>query len=226
MTPANAEIKPVKLLVANDRHLVREALACFLRHADVSLAVLESSSLAETVDSVGRDEIDVVIVGRELAGMSGLVGLQQIIAKRPTARVLILADSISRREAYDALRAGGAGIILKDMRGGALVSALRLVLAGETYLPAALLDEPATREPRGVPAGARFANLTRREVDVVRLLADGLSNREIAERLALAEVTVKLHLHNAFQKMGARSRSDAVRITLLAGFLKPEGESG
>src|ERR1700741_260188 len=102
MTPARAEIRPVRLLVADDRHLVREALACFLRHADPSLALQESASRAETGVAVPRDEIDVVIVGREMAGMSGLGGLQQIIAQRPTARVLILADSITRREAYDA----------------------------------------------------------------------------------------------------------------------------
>jgi DNA-binding NarL/FixJ family response regulator len=94
------------------------------------------------------------------------------------------------------------------------------VLAGETFVPSALVDEPTGAEAAPLGDGAQRAalgNLTRREFEAVRLLAEGLSNRDIAAAMRLAEVTVKLHLHNAFQKMGARSRADAVRIALKKG---------
>jgi DNA-binding NarL/FixJ family response regulator len=110
------------------------------------------------------------------------------------------------------------------LRGPALISALRLVLAGETYFPATLIEAPsgadeADRRTAEKAERAALGNLTRRELEVVKLLSSGLSNREIAGRLELAEVTVKLHLHNAFQKMGARSRADAVRIALQKGIV-------
>jgi DNA-binding NarL/FixJ family response regulator len=138
----------------------------------------------------------------------------------PGVPVVILSGVIGRSEAMEALRRGAAGVISKDLRGPALINALRLVLAGETFVPSTFVDEPA--EGEGAPEDASalraaLGNLTRRELEAVRLLADGLSNRDIAAAMALAEVTVKLHLHNAFQKMGARSRADAVRIALRKG---------
>lgn len=211
----------VRLLLADDHHLVREALSYYLRQTADGVEVEEASTLEEALCRAGSDgPFDAVILDLRMPGMNGLAGLEQMRDRLPGIPVVILSGVIGRAEAMDALRRGAAGVITKELRGPALINALRLVLAGEAFVPSTLVDEPpdpeATIEGESAQRAA-LGNLTRRELEAVRLLADGLSNREIAAAMALAEVTVKLHLHNAFQKMGARSRADAVRIALRKG---------
>jgi two-component system, NarL family, nitrate/nitrite response regulator NarL len=205
----------LRLLLADDHHLVREALSYYLRQTAAEVAVEEAASLPEALQKVRQSEtpFDAVILDLHMPGMNGLNGLEVMRAEVPGIPVIILSGNISPRETADAVRRGASGVIPKELRGPALINALRLVLAGETYLPATLIDAPSVDETERETLG----NLTRRELEVVKLLACGHSNREIAGRLSLAEVTVKLHLHNAFQKMGARSRADAVRIALQKG---------
>jgi DNA-binding NarL/FixJ family response regulator len=216
----------MKLLLADGHHLVREALACFLRQADGEVEIVEAGSFGEALEAIESVRFDVIMVDRAMAGPVELRGLARLIEQGGDARVVLLCPDMNRRTAAEALRLGAAGVILTDLRGSALMSALRLIVAGETYVPPALLDDASGIEPG---AGAQLGldehagNLTRRELEVVRLLAEGLSNREIAGRLGLAEVTVKLHLHNAFEKIGARSRADAVRIALVRGLAPVQG---
>jgi two-component system nitrate/nitrite response regulator NarL len=209
----------MKLLLADSHHLVREALACFLRQAEPGLEVVEATGFEDALELAQAGSFDIVVLERSIAGPGELRGLGRMIEQAGDARVVLLCPETNRRVAADALRLGAAGVILTDLRGSALVSALRLIVAGEVYVPPALLDDDGLLEAAGPAASFDdlIANLTRRELEVVRLLAEGLSNREIAARLGLAEVTVKLHLHNAFEKIGARSRSDAVRIALVRG---------
>ena len=216
----------MKLLLADGHHLVREAIACFLRHADGDVEVVEAGSFGEALEAIESVRFDVVIVDPVMAGPAELRGLARLIEQSGDARVVLLCPEMNRRTAAEALRLGAAGVILTDLRGSALMSALRLIVAGETYVPPALLDDASGSDPAiAVQPGLdeHGGNLTRRELEVVRLLAEGLSNREIAGRLGLAEVTVKLHLHNAFEKIGARSRADAVRIALVKGLAPVQG---
>jgi two-component system, NarL family, nitrate/nitrite response regulator NarL len=210
----------VKLLLADDHHLVREALSYYLRQTGDDVQVEEASTLEEALHkAAAHDDYDAIILDLRMPGMNGLAGLDRMRASMPGVPVVILSGNIGRTDAMDALRRGAAGVISKELRGPALINALRLVLAGETFVPSTLVDDPpADPVPQGdVAQRAALGNLTRRELEAVRLLAEGRSNREIAGAMGLAEVTVKLHLHNAFQKMGARSRADAVRIALQRG---------
>jgi DNA-binding NarL/FixJ family response regulator len=116
-------------------------------------------------------------------------------------------------EAERALDRGAAGVIMKNLRGTALLTALRLMAAGETYVPRSVVNALPGRHA----ARPSFDNLTPRELDCIEHLVRGSPNREIAERLAISEITVKLHLNSAFKKRGARNRSDAVRIAMLQG---------
>jgi len=116
-------------------------------------------------------------------------------------------------EARRALERGAAGVIMKSLRGTALLTALRLIAAGETYVPGDVFEPVPNRHAPRLPLG----NLTPREMDCIEHLVQGSPNREIASRLAISEITVKLHLNSAFKKMGARNRSDAVRIAMLQG---------
>jgi DNA-binding NarL/FixJ family response regulator len=207
--------------LADDHHLVREALAYYLRQTSPGVEVDEAATLEEALGSAETGgPFDVVILDLRMPGMNGLLGLDRMRQRLPDVPVVILSGNIGRADAMDALKRGAAGVISKELRGPALINALRLVLAGETFVPSTLVDEPTPAEalPQSESAQrAALGNLTRRELEAVRLLADGLSNREIAGVMGLAEVTVKLHLHNAFHKMGARSRADAVRIALQKG---------
>ena len=213
----------MKLLLADDHHLVREALSYYLRQTAEEVIVEEAATLDEALRKAAASApFDAVILDLRMPGMNGLGGLDAMRERLPGVPVVILSGNITRQEIIDARRRGAAGVIPKELRGPALISALRLVLAGETYFPAALIDTPAgaaelDRRVAEKAERAALGNLTRRELEVVKLLSGGLSNREIAGQLDLAEVTVKLHLHNAFQKMGARSRADAVRIALQKG---------
>jgi two-component system nitrate/nitrite response regulator NarL len=211
----------VRLLLADDHHLVREALSYYLRQTSEDVHVEEASTLDEALEKITPEtSFDAVILDLKMPGMNGLVGLELMRERLPGVPVVILSGNIGRSDAMEALRRGAAGVISKELRGPALINALRLVLAGETFVPTTLVDEPSPAEilPQGdIAQRAALGNLTRRELEAIRLLAEGRSNREIAAAMGLAEVTVKLHLHNAFQKMGARSRADAVRIALQRG---------
>jgi DNA-binding NarL/FixJ family response regulator len=211
----------VRLLLADDHHLVREALAYYLRQTADNVEIEEAATLDEAlrlVDAGGA--FDAIILDLRMPGMTGFLGLDEMRGRASGVPVVILSGVIGRAEAVEALKRGAAGVISKELRGPALINALRLVLAGETFVPSSLVDEPPAAEVMAEGEGAQriaLGNLTRREFEAVRLLANGLSNRDIAAAMGLAEVTVKLHLHNAFQKMGARSRADAVRIALQKG---------
>ena len=145
--------------------------------------------------------------------MNGLAGLDEVRERLPHAAVAIMSGAMDPAEAERALERGAAGVIMKNLRGTALLTALRLMAAGETYVPRAVVNALPGRHA----SRPSFDNLTPRELDCLEHLVHWSPNREIAERLAISEVTVKLHLNSAFKKMGARNRSDAVRIAMLQG---------
>jgi two-component system nitrate/nitrite response regulator NarL len=212
----------MRILLADDHHFVREAIANYLSRVAKDITCAEAADLLQVKErlAAATADFDLIILDYHMPGMNGLSGLDEIKALVPRTPVAVMSGGIERSEAVRALERGAIGIIMKDLRGTALLSALRLMTSGETYVPLSLLNsgqsgpsaETRTRELR-----AAFGNLTPREFDCVKLLARGTTNREIAAGLAISEVTVKLHLNSAFKKMGARNRSDAVRIAMMNG---------
>jgi DNA-binding NarL/FixJ family response regulator len=204
----------MRILLADDHHLVREAIASYLTRAAPDIVCIEASDFQQVRERLeGAADFDLVILDYRMPGMNGLAGLDEVKARLPRAAVAILSGAIDAQEAERALERGAAGVIMKNLRGTALLTALRLMAAGETYVPRAVVNALPGRQP----ARPSFDNLTPRELDCVEQLVRGSPNREIAARLAISEVTVKLHLNSAFKKMGARNRSDAVRIAMLQG---------
>jgi two-component system, NarL family, nitrate/nitrite response regulator NarL len=204
----------MKILLADDHHLVREAIASYLTRAAPDIVCVEASDLQQVRERLQADtKYDLVILDYRMPGMNGLAGLDEVKHCLPRTPVAILSGAMDGGEAERALERGAAGVIMKNLRGTALLTALRLMAAGETYVPRAVVDALPGRHA-GRPS---FDNLTPRELDCIEQLVHGSPNREIASRLTISEITVKLHLNSAFKKMGARNRSDAVRIAMLQG---------
>jgi len=204
----------MRILLADDHHLVREAIASYLTRAASDIICIEASDFQQVRERLAADcSFDLVILDYRMPGMNGLTGLDEVRETLPDTPVAILSGAIDTSEAERALERGAAGVIMKNLRGTALLTALRLMAAGETYVPRSVVNAL----PRRHAARPSFDNLTPRELDCIEHLVRGSPNREIAERLAISEITVKLHLNSAFKKMGARNRSDAVRIAMLQG---------
>jgi DNA-binding NarL/FixJ family response regulator len=218
----------MQILVADDHKLVRDGLRPFLQELDAKAEILDASTLGEAMALVeSSPDVGLVLLDLMMPGMDGLVGLQQIKAKRPTLPVVIVSGFSSRDHVAAAVQAGAAGFIPKTVSGTALVNALRLVLSGETYLPSSSFFEDAANQAspaapaKAVGAPPPFDKLSRREGEILAQLVEGRTNKEIAIALNLQEITIKVHLRNVYRKIGAANRAQAVRIALQSGWVIP-----
>lgn len=192
-----------RILVADDHDLVRETLAAYLeaeRVAEVRLAsdVAESLALIE-----GNGPFDLVLVDYNMPGMEGLKGLSRIIAANDGHPVALISGLLSVELAEQALEAGAAGFVPKTLASKSLVAAVRCMMEGETFAPISLIPRPQKGED---------IHLSARELDVLRGICEGKSNKEIARDHDLQEVTVKLHVKTMSRKLGARNRTHAAMI--------------
>ncbi|HEX2074346.1 MAG TPA: response regulator transcription factor [Geodermatophilus sp.] len=205
---------PVRVLVVDDQALFREALITLLGvHPQVEV-VGEAGDGAEALQRSAALHPDVVLMDLHMPVLDGIAATRRLRVEQPEVRVLALTTFDDDEDVFAALRAGAVGYLLKDVSSERLIEALLAAARGESVLQpsvaakvvarfAQLTDEPRPRpQPLVVP-------LSDRELEVVRLLADGRSNREIAAELFLAEGTVKNHVTNVLAKLGARDRTQA-----------------
>jgi len=216
-------IAGARILLADDHHLVRETIAAFLRREGAA-EVVEAATLADALQRLGENAaFSLILLDYDMPGMSGLDGIERVQDSCGRAPIVILSGNIAPQQAMKALALGVAGVVTKDFKGRTLLDAVKLVMNGERFVPPFLLrhvlgedeEEVAWRSPAAAPS--HTDGLSEREHDVLALLVEGLSNKEIAARLGVADGTVKNHLHSVFKKLGARSRADAVRLTLQSG---------
>ena len=213
-----------RVVIADDQALVRTGFQMILKARGIDV-VGEAADGAEAVDAVRRLSPDVVLMDIRMPVMDGLEATRRILAGPTDCRVLILTTFDLDRYVYAALAAGASGFLLKDVTPEHLAAAVRLVTTGD-----ALLAPSITRrlvERFAVPAAAQPAihrdltSLTPRELEVLTLMGQGLSNAELATELALSEATVKTHVARIFAKLSLRDRAQAVVLAYETGLVSP-----
>ena len=217
----------IRVLVADDQELVRTGLALMIDLEDDLEVCAQAADGAAAVDAVIAHHPDVVLMDIRMPGLDGIEATRRIVAAGARARVLILTTYGADGYVYEALQAGAAGFLLKDAPRAQLLSAIRMVLDGDALLAPAItrrLVERFARRPAptaedGVPAA--LAALSNRELEVLRHIARGRSNREIADELVLSVATVKTHLASVLAKLGLRDRVQAVVLAYETGLVVP-----
>ncbi len=218
----------IRVVVADDQDLVRGGLCAILGTVDDIEVVAEAASGAAAATAAAVHLADVVLMDVQMPGSDGIRGTQAVLRARPQCRVLVLTMFDLDEYVFGALRAGASGFLLKTTSPEALATAIRACAAGEQLfsptvvrrLVAAYVRRPPPTD--GVPP--QLTGLTDRELDVLRALARGLSNAEIAGSLYLGETTVKTHVTRILAKLGLRDRVQAVVLAYECGLVTPASE--
>ena len=215
----------VRTLLVDDQALVRGGFRLILESAPSIEVVGEACDGAEAVELARTVRPDVVLMDVRMPQLDGIEATAQIVAAEPATKVIILTTFDLDEYVFAALRAGASGFMLKDVRPAQLVDAVHIVARGDALLaPSAtrrLLDRFAGELPGDERPLPDLRDLTERELDVLRLVAQGLSNAELAAHLVLSEATIKTHVSAVLRKLGLRDRVQAVVLAYDVGLAKP-----
>jgi len=215
----------IRVLLADDQALVRSGFRMILEARDDLQVAGEAEDGAAAVALARSLRPDVILMDVRMPKLDGVEATRRIVASGSPARVLILTTYDLDEYVHSAIRAGASGFLLKDVEPAHLVDAVRVVARGDALLAPTVTRRLLERfadalpgEPRAAPAG--LASLTRREREILELVAAGMSNAEIAERLVLGETTVKSHVSSVLRKLGLRDRVQAVVLAYQAGLVQ------
>ena len=203
--------KRYSIVIADDHNLVRDAVAETLIAEGGFTATCVGDLPSALVALQGAEPVDLLLLDVFMPGMAGIGSIQQLLAKHPDLKIVLFSGSVSSEFVFQTLQAGVKGYVPKTLPLRSLTSALRLVLSGQVFLPMSLLSEadgPAGFDQRGDSQKL----LTPKEVNILKLVSDGKTNKEIAWALGASEVTVKMYLRTVFNKLGASNRTHAVML--------------
>ena len=209
----------IRLLVVDDEELVRTGLRLILASEPDITVVGTALDGADAVRQAARLRPDVVLMDIRRPGTNGIAAAGAILAAGSARKVVMLTTFDLDEHVYAALQAGASGFLLKDAPASQLTHAIRVVAAGEALLAPSVTRRLIARFTPPPPERRVIEGLTGREAEVLRLLADGLSNAEIAARLVLGEATVKTHVANVLAKLGVRDRVQAVIVAFRSGLV-------
>jgi DNA-binding NarL/FixJ family response regulator len=217
--------QPIRVLIADDQALIREGLQMLLGLSPGIEVVGTATDGNEAVELTARQLPDVVLMDLRMPRCDGVEATRRILRDHPSIRIVVLTTYADDESIFSALEAGAMGYLTKDAGAAEIQAAIRTIHAGEALLNPAVqrrliqqlrggVPRPTASEP-SLPDG-----LTPREAEVLRLIAEGLSNAEIAERLVVAESTVKTHINNIFSKAALRDRAQAVVYAMQHGLVE------
>ncbi|MDH6123886.1 response regulator transcription factor [Kitasatospora sp. GP82] len=213
----------IKVLIADDERLVRTGLRVVL-NAEPDLTVVgEAADGTEVAPLAAELRPDVVLMDVRMPGMDGIRATEHLLGSvQPPPKVLVVTTFENDDYVYEALRAGASGFLLKRSRAEEMVQAVRLVANGDSLLfPAAVRELALHHAERCTKAPLPLPRLTDREGEILRLMAAGLTNGEIAERLVVSPETVKTHVGSVLAKLRVRDRTQAVIVAYESGFVRP-----
>jgi DNA-binding NarL/FixJ family response regulator len=219
----------IRVLIADDQRVVRDGLTMLVGLIDGVEVVGSASDGTEALQLAETCRPDVVLMDLRMPGMDGITATAQLRQRLPATRVLVLTTYADDATIVPALRAGALGYLTKDASAEQIEAAIRAVRAGQTHLDPAVQERLVAAVTSHIPdaaeggghSGQLPAGLTTREAEVLALLASGLSNTEIAQRLFVSNATVKTHINRIFAKTGARDRAQAVRYAYQTGLANP-----
>ncbi len=222
----------IKVLLVDDQAMVRAGLRMILdAEPDIEVAG-EVDDGSKAVAAVAAHQPDVILMDIRMPGMDGLAATRAVLEAHPGASVVILTTFDQDEYLYEALRAGASGFLLKSADGDTLVNAVKVVAGGEALLAPEVTRRVIEQFARGgrpanggehVPSPEAIGDLSEREVEVLQLMARGLSNQEIATELFLSSTTIKTHVSHILTKLGVRDRVQAVVEAYDSGIVAPRG---
>ena len=210
------ESRRISCLLADDHAIVREGLRRVLSPLEDMIVVGEASSGEAALELVARRRPEVVLMDARMPGIGGVAAAQRIVAEHPDVRVVMFTAHAEQDLLWEALKAGAQGFVLKDSESTALVGAIRQVVTGEPYVDPRLAPDFLRQLARPRPGGI----LSAREREILQMLADGHSNREVSERLVVSVETVKTHVKHILAKLEAEHRTQAVAIGIRQALIR------
>lgn len=212
----------MKILIVDDHALVREGLRQVLKGLDAQVEVLDAGHCRRAFELAAQHpDLDLVLLDYHLPDMNGLAALNIFRREHPELPIIMLSGSVNPAIMRQVLARGAAGFVTKAALSDELLSAVRLVLAGEVYEPPDLYPAPGMALPPDADAGQAAGKLTPRQEDVLYLLLDGRSNKEISHMLQLADETTKNHVSGILRVFGVQTRVQAVLAAARHGYTKP-----
>jgi DNA-binding NarL/FixJ family response regulator len=205
----------IRILVVEDHHIVRQGLVALLKTVPDLMVVAEASGGEQGIDAFRQHRPDVTLMDLRLPGIGGAEAVRQIRREFPDARIIVLTTFDGDEDIYRALQAGARGYMLKGMFGDELMDAIRAVHAGKACIPPLVAERLAGR--------VGGYDLTARELDVLRLIVAGKSNKEIGSGLTISEATVKTHINSILGKLGVSDRTQAATTAIQRGIVHLEG---
>jgi two-component system NarL family response regulator len=205
---------PIRILVADDHLVVRLGLITMINNQPDMKVVGDAANGHDLIELFRQHHPDIILMDLRMPGLSGDETIATLCEEDPKVGVIVLTIHKGDEAAVQALRAGARGYLIKDVLGDEITAAIRTVHAGGQCIPPSIAEQLATRLAKAV--------LSSREVDVLKLIAEGLSNKEVATRLGVAETTAKKHTAGVLYKLGAKDRTHAVRLALERGIISLE----